>query len=46
MTLITLYGVFITAETREENYSLYSLVETLIKSYNITNIKLLEFNQK
>ena len=23
-------------ETREENYSLYSLIDTLIKSYNIT----------
>ena len=33
-------------EAYEEKYSLYSLIDTLIKSYNITNIKLLEFNQK
>ena len=34
------------AKASEENYSLYSLIDTLIKSYNIINIKLLEFNQK
>lgn len=40
------YSNINTAETREENYSLYSLIETLIQSYNITSIKLIEFNQK
>ena len=40
------YQYINTTETREENYSLYSLIDTLIKSYNIINIKLLEFNQK
>lgn len=34
------------AKASKENYSLYSLIDTLIKSYNIINIKLLEFNQK
>ena len=34
------------AKASEENYSLYSLIDTLIKSYNIINIKLLKFNQK
>ena len=40
------YQYINTTETREENYSLYSLIDTLIKSYNILNIKLLKFNQK
>ena len=40
------YQYINTTETREENYSLYSLIDTLIKSYNIINIKLLKFNQK
>ena len=30
------YQYINTTETREENYLLYSLIDTLIKSYNIT----------
>lgn len=40
------YDCINTTAVHEQASLLYSLIDILIKEYNITNIKLLEFNQK